>query len=82
MTQQPPQPRYYWDGTTQQWRAYLPPTGPFQYPQQLPQPQPRTHVSGLTTGAHIAHGLATVLTCGLWAPIWFLAYWLGRRRIR
>jgi hypothetical protein len=40
------------------------------------------YVGGLTTGQHIKHGIATVLTAGLWAPFWALTAWLGRRRIR
>jgi hypothetical protein len=27
---------------------------------------------------HLLHGSLTVLTCGLWAPVWFFA-WLGAR---
>lgn len=63
--------QWYWDGYGWRWAA-------------APQPTPAqaAYVSGLSTGGHLAHGLLTLCTLGLWAPIWFLSYWLGRRRIR
>jgi hypothetical protein len=39
------------------------------------------HISGLTNGERLVHIIFTVCTIGLWAPIWFLREWLGRRRI-
>jgi hypothetical protein len=44
-------------------------------------PQPH-HVSGLTTGQNIMHAILTVITLGIWAPLWWLSSRLGRRRIR
>lgn len=29
---------------------------------------------------HLLHGLLTVATCGLWAPVWFLAWITTRQR--
>ncbi len=31
----------------------------------------------LTAGQHILHLLLTVLTCGLWAPVWIIRAWRG-----
>lgn len=42
----------------------------------------RGHVSGLTTGQHIFHGIVTVLTGGLWLPVWVWLAVMGRRAIR
>lgn len=56
-----------------------------------PQPQPRpvmvvaggpSHLSGMSTGGHLVHGTLTVLTLGMWAPIWWLTWRMGRRAIR
>lgn len=33
----------------------------------------------LTPGQHILHLLLTVLTAGLWAPVWFIRAWQGNR---
>ncbi len=56
---------------------------PVYYAQPAFVPQQRTqHVSGLTTGGHLIHGILTVCPLGLWAPIWILVWFLGRRRIR
>ena len=52
------------------------------YTQPVSASMPAQHVSGLTTGGHIANAILTVCTLGLWAPIWVLMWWLGRRRIR
>jgi hypothetical protein len=41
-----------------------------------------SHLSGMTTGAHIVHGIITVCTFGLWGPVWWMKWRLGRRAIR
>lgn len=68
----------YWDG-----RAWTGHVAPLPQPQMVvvQAPAPRS-VSGMTTGSMIVNGILTVCTCGLWAPIWLLREWLGRRRIR
>jgi len=33
----------------------------------------------LTAGQHILHLLLTVLTLGLWAPVWLIRAWRGNR---
>ena len=65
----------YWNG--QHWTDHV---APMAQAGAVGLPVAR-YVSGLSTGQHIGHGIATVLTCGLWAPFWALSYWLGRRRI-
>ena len=47
-----------------------------------PRPVKVRHVSGLTTGGHLVHFTLTVATLGLWAPVWALVAFLGRRRVR
>ena len=94
---QPP-PSYYpdqhgvsrwWDGL--RWTDHVQPAA---VPQFVPQPAvPQQviytqrvsadgHVSDLTTGGHIVNGILTLCTFGLWARVWFLMWWLERRRIR
>jgi len=75
-------PGYYLDSqgvmrwwTGQGWTQHV-------QPPPAVRPPKAVYVSGLTTGAHIRHGVLTAVTLGLWAPIWLLAWWLGRRRIR
>jgi len=36
--------------------------------------------SNLTAGQHILHLLLTVLTGGLWGPVWFIRAWRGNPR--
>jgi len=36
----------------------------------------------LTAGQHILHLLLTVLTLGLWAPVWVIRAWRGNPGIR
>jgi len=31
---------------------------------------------------HIGHGVATVLTCGLWAPVWAISWAVNRRQVQ
>lgn len=40
------------------------------------------YISGLTTGEHIKHGALTVITAGLWGPVWAWKAFAGRRRIK
>ena len=44
--------------------------------------QPRIHASGMTTGQHLFHLVLTLVTMGLWAPVWILLVWLGRVKER
>lgn len=73
----------YWDGHAWAGRPVMQ-----QQPQQVivvqggGPGQMHGHVSGLTTGGHIFHGIMTVLTGGLWAPIWIWRTFMGRRAIR
>jgi len=56
---------------------------------QLPAPPtpeaPQRYVTrtttrvGLSSAAHLGHLIATICTCGLWAPIWLLSAWIGRK---
>ena len=51
----------------------------FQPPIPTPPPQPRqVIVHGPDTTIHF---VLTILTCGLWLPIWIIAAIVGRRRI-
>lgn len=78
----------YWDGY--RWTEHASFCGPgtlarySNQPALTPYAPPATHprhVSGLTTGGHLVHAVLTVCTLGLWAPVWALVAWLGRRRV-
>jgi len=42
----------------------------------------RQYLSGMSTGENLIHGIITVCTLGLWAPIWWLRSRMRRRAIR
>lgn len=87
MTQPAPQPGWYpelsgtlgqryWDG--QQWTHYAP----------TPPPQPSIVINNIaaptpvvvTTGPnHALHLILTLLTCGLWLPVWLIVAIAGRQ---
>lgn len=73
----------WWDGKT--WTDQVSPLPAPQVRMAAPMPaymaRPQ-YVGGLSTGQHIIFGAVTLLTCGLFAPFWILAWWLGRKRIR
>jgi hypothetical protein len=77
----------YWDGA--QWIGDAVPPPPQQSAQQEPQVTYTKLVTGrgyqrggsLTFAQHLLHAILTLCTFGLWAPVWFLMWWLGRRRI-
>jgi threonine/homoserine/homoserine lactone efflux protein len=94
MTQPSPQPGWYpdpsgtpgqryWDG--QQWMHYAPP------PQPQPQPQPSIIINNtvgapapvvVTTGPnHALHLVLTLLTFGMWLPVWLIVAIAGHRRV-
>jgi len=88
----PPQP---WQQPPPQYQNYAPPPPGGQQYQQQPYPgQPHvvvvnaggpsgpTYLSGMTTGENVIHGIITVCTFGLWAPIWWLRSRMQRRAIR
>jgi hypothetical protein len=62
----------------------VPPAGwQYQQPYQGPPTQPHGFVTaktGLTGGVHAIHAVLTFFTCGLWSPIWFLHWFLARRK--
>ena len=46
-------------------------------------PPPHGHIvtrSGLSSGAHTAHAIMTVISCGFWSPIWILHTLLAKRK--
>lgn len=47
------------------------------YPQQHGQ---IVSTSKLSSGAHVLHGIMTVLSCGLWSPIWIIHTAIAHRR--
>lgn len=49
--------------------------------QHLYAMQPHGRTIGLTRGETTIHIILTILTLGLWAPIWGLRVFFGRRRI-
>lgn len=72
----------YWDGST--WTAHIAPAGPPPMAMQHYAMPPAVHrgtVGGLTNGQHLLHAIITVCTFGLWAPVWALLAWSGRRRV-
>lgn len=71
---QPPAPYY----PPQQYIVPAPP--PYYYPAPYQPPAPR-YVDGMSTGAHIRHTLLSIVTCGLWIPVYVLTYYLSRHRI-
>jgi hypothetical protein len=36
--------------------------------------------SGLSSGAHVLHLIMTLLSCGLWSPIWIIHAALAHRK--
>jgi hypothetical protein len=52
-------------------------------PYGQPYPMQHGHVvsrTGLSSGAHTAHLILTVLSCGFWSPIWIIHALLARRK--
>lgn len=71
------------------WPDPPPPPAPYQ-PQYSPHVGPSavaTNVTNIKIGGgyyrrcnHLLHGTLTLATCGLWAPVWFLAWITARQR--
>lgn len=45
--------------------------------EHAPPPAQKPDREPLTTQQHILHLLLTIVTCGLWAPIWLIRAWHG-----
>lgn len=69
--QQPQQQPYYPQG------AYGPPPQP---PVYAPQHGRVVSKHSMGAGGHSIHATLTLFTCGMWAPIWFLAWLFGRSK--
>jgi hypothetical protein len=73
-------------GNPQPWPQHpqqQPPPGYYGPPQGYVQPPPRReYLAGMSTGENIIHGVITVCTLGLWAPIWWLRSRMRRKAIR
>lgn len=65
--------KFYWDGTN--WTDLPPPPTSARSP--LP-PGERTIVTGPN---HVLHAVVTLLTCGLWLPVWLIISLDNRQRI-
>ena len=73
-----PQMRY-WDGA--QWTDNY---APLQQAAPVVAPvvaQQARYVSGLSSGMKLLHGILTVCTIGLWAPVWWLHARLSRKKV-
>lgn len=74
-----------WQPQGQPQQQALPPASMPQQP-ALPYMQPQVPhgvvVSQQRMGAstHTIHGVLTLFTCGLWSPIWFLAWLFSRKK--
>jgi predicted RNase H-like HicB family nuclease len=82
----PPVPQHHFPPTP----MYAPPTAAFPMQQMPYYPQPQmmqnvvvnasARVNGYRGVNHGFHALMTLLTCGLWAPIWIIVAVAGGRR--
>lgn len=58
-------------------------------PPRWPQPMHENHVhitmgsqqQGLGVGMHVLHGVMTLCTAGLWAPVWILHAIAAKKRV-
>jgi hypothetical protein len=65
----------YWDG--QAWTDHLAPPPPV-YPHY---PQQRWRAVGVSGGEQVGHLMLTMMTCGMWLPVWVIIVIVrGRRR--
>jgi hypothetical protein len=78
--------QHYWDG--HQWTHYAPPP-----PQPPSPPQPTIIINNNAVGApapvivsarpnHVLHLLLTLLTFGMWLPVWLIVTIVGGRRVQ
>ncbi|MBO0864882.1 MAG: DUF2510 domain-containing protein [Mycobacterium sp.] len=85
MTQSAPQPRWYqdpsgtlgqryWDG--QQWTYHAPPPQPSIVINNTPAPVIVTNGPN-----HALHLILTLLTCGMWLPVWLIVAIVGHQRV-
>lgn len=44
--------------------------------------QPYVVKVGLSPTAHIVHGVLTVMTCGIWAPVWIMHWIIASKEIK
>lgn len=58
--------------------AYPPQPGPYYPPQPYKGVQKKR---GLSMAGHSGHAIVSVLTCGLWLPVWF-CWWMFRLVVR